>query len=229
MGRSADVDDGAVADVGRLIGHRVYLPGAEARPVEYGERFEDALVYAARLHRGQHRKGDPVPYVTHLLAVAALTGQAGGDEDEVIAALLHDAVEDQGGHPTLREIRSRFGERVAEIVNGCTDAWEKPKPPWRERKESFLARLQEASASVVLVTCADKVHNAQCTVGELRRLGGRVWERFSAGPDEQLWLYRSLAGVLRARQAPEMLLEELERLVDELEAFAGDGGLTPRS
>ena len=139
--------------------------------MDYGERFEEALVYAARLHRGQHRKGEPVPYVTHLMAVAALTGQAGGDEDEVIAALLHDAVEDQGGHPTLAEIRVRFGERVADIVNGCTDAWEKPKPPWRARKQGFLERLEEASSSVVLVTCADKVHNAHCTLSELRRSG----------------------------------------------------------
>jgi (p)ppGpp synthase/HD superfamily hydrolase len=105
------------------------------------DRFDQALVYASRLHRDQWRKGTQIPYVSHLLSVAALVIEHGGDEDQAIAALLHDAVEDQGGAPILDEIREQFGDRVAKIVNECTDAWEEPKPPWRARKESSLAKL----------------------------------------------------------------------------------------
>src|ERR1051325_12202408 len=124
-------------------------------------RFEDALSFAARLHSGQLRKGTAIPYVSHLLAVASVALEHGADEDEAIAALLHDAVEDQGGAPTREEIRRRFGDRVVEIVDGCTDAETVPKPPWRERKERYIAHVAEASPSVRLVSASDKLHNAR--------------------------------------------------------------------
>lgn len=126
-----------------------------------GERFERALVYAARAHRGQLRKGSQVPYISHLLAVSALVIEDGGDEDEAIAALLHDVVEDQGGASRLADVKREFGGRIAAIVSACSDTDETPKPPWRERKERYLEHLETADSSVVGVSLADKVHNAQ--------------------------------------------------------------------
>ena len=122
-----------------------------------GPRSAEALVYAARLHAGQTRKASGTPYVAHLLGVASLVLEAGGDEEEAIAALLHDAVEDQGGAAVRQEIRQRFGDRVAAIVDGCSDAETVPKPPWRQRKERFLASLHEADAAVLRVAAADKL------------------------------------------------------------------------
>src|SRR5947209_2209991 len=124
-------------------------------------RFEDALVFATQLHAGQRRKGSATPYVAHLLAVAAIVLENEGNEDEAIAALLHDAIEDQGGAPTREMIRERFGNRVVEIVDGCTDAEVIPKPPWRARKEAYIAHLRGATPSVRLVSAADKLHNAR--------------------------------------------------------------------
>ncbi len=146
-------------------------------------RFSDALVYAAALHAQQRRKVSGEPYLAHLLAVAAIVMEYGGSEDEAIAALLHDAVEDQGGLPTREEIRRRFGETVAAIVDGCTDTAESPKPPWRERKAAFLARLQDAPASVRRVVAADKLHNARSILREHRRLGEAIWGHFRGGRD----------------------------------------------
>ena len=123
-------------------------------------RFEDALQYAARLHANQKRKGTDIPYISHLLAVTALVLEDGGDEDQAIAALLHDAVEDQGGFKRLEEIRSRYGSTVAMIVDGCTDSYQVPKLPWRERKESYLRRLPTEPNEVMRVSLADKLHNA---------------------------------------------------------------------
>ena len=129
--------------------------------------FDDALVFASRLHAGQLRKGTPVPYVAHLLAVTATVLEHGGDEDEAIAALLHDAVEDQGGAATRAKIRRRFGENVAAIVDGCTDADTIPKPPWQQRKEAYLAHLVgETSPSVRLVSSADKLHNVRSIIAD---------------------------------------------------------------
>lgn len=184
-------------------------------------RFEEALTFAARLHAGQVRKGTAIPYVAHLLAVASLVLEHGASDDEAIAALLHDAAEDQGGKATLDEIRSRFGDVVAEIVEGCTDAWTIPKPPWRERKEAYLASLREASASVCLVSTADKLHNARTILGDYRVLGESLWGRFNGGRDGTLWYYRSLVEVLRAT-GPNSLVEELDRVVSEIECLASE-------
>ncbi len=138
------------------------------------DRFEEALVYAFRLHRGQRRKASNIPYVSHLMSVAALVMENGGDEEQAIAALLHDAVEDQGGSPTLEAIRARFGERVAAIVNGCTDAIDHQALPSAQRKEIYLAHLPTVPAEVRFVALADKVHNARSIVSDLRNLGGRA-------------------------------------------------------
>ena len=185
----------------------------------YSPRFDDALVYASQLHREQIRKGSGIPYVTHLLAVAVIVGEHGGSEDEVIAALLHDAVEDQGGQPRLEEIRARYGETVAAIVWGCTDADTVPKPPWRVRKEAYVAHLAEATSSIRLVSSADKLHNARSILLDLRTLGPGLWDRFTGGRDGTLWYYRALADTF-LRLSPGPLAGELARTVGEIERLA---------
>ncbi len=187
----------------------------------YSERFEEALVYAARLHRDQKRKGSEVPYVTHLLGVAALVGDAGGSEDEVIGALLHDALEDQPERTSHDELRRRFGEAVADIVRGCSDTeGPGPKPPWRERKERYLAHLPTASPSVILVSAADKLHNVRTIIADVRQRGDAAWERFKGGKDGSLWYYREVALVLAQLRAPARILEELAHAVRELQQLA---------
>jgi len=182
-------------------------------------RFEEALIYATQLHASQSRKGSATPYVAHLMAVTALVLENGGNEDEAIAALLHDAVEDQGGAATREEIRQRFGDKIVEIVDGCTDAEVIPKPPWRPRKEAFIVRLREAPASVRLVVAADKLHNARSVLGDYRVLSESLWKRFNGGKDGTLWYYRAATdALLSAGITP--LIEELDRVVSELEYLA---------
>ncbi|MBA3471839.1 MAG: HD domain-containing protein [Rubrobacter sp.] len=193
----------------------------------YGERFEEALLYAARLHRDQTRKGTGTPYVTHLLAVAAIVGENGGTEDETVAALLHDAPEDRGGKERLEEIRARFGDEVAEIVDGCTDTYEDPKPEWRPRKEAYIAHIAKASPSVRLVSAADKLHNARSILADLRAVGDELWDRFTGGKEGTLWYYRALAETY-AGAGSNPVVEELDRVVREIEALAGrDGAARP--
>ena len=157
----------------------------------YSQRFEQALVLTHRLHANQVRKGTTIPYISHLLAVTAIVIENGGTEDEAIAALLHDAVEDQGGANTREEIRQRFGENVAAIVDRLSDTDQTPKPPWRARKEAYIAHLSEASPSVLLVSLADKIHNAASILRDLRNEGNSVWSRFTGGKDGTLWYYRA--------------------------------------
>jgi (p)ppGpp synthase/HD superfamily hydrolase len=182
-------------------------------------RLEEALTYASRLHAGQVRKGSDIPYLSHLLAVTAIVLEHGGGEDEAIAALLHDAVEDQGGAATRAEILRRFGENIVAIVDGCTDAETVPKPPWRERKEAYVAHIGGASPSVRLVSAADKLHNARAILADYRRLGDALWVRFRGGRDGTLWYYRALVDAFRAAEITP-LVEELERTVSELERLA---------
>ena len=183
----------------------------------YGEKFEDALLYASRVHRDQVRKGTSTPYITHLLAVASIVGENGGTEDEVVAALLHDAPEDQGGEARLRDIRAQFGDGVAEIVDGCTDTYETPKPPWRERKERYLAHLADAPESVRLVSSADKLHNARTVLSDYRLLGEDLWTRFNGKKAGTLWYYRAIVDTL---QGDGPIVEELDRVVTELEMLS---------
>jgi (p)ppGpp synthase/HD superfamily hydrolase len=184
----------------------------------YGEKLEHALLYASRLHRNQVRKGTSTPYITHLLAVASIVGENGGTEDEVVAALLHDAPEDQGGEATLRDIRLRFGDEVAEIVDGCTDTYQDPKPPWRERKERYLAHLANAPDSVRLVSSADKLHNARSVLSDYRLVGEDLWTRFNGKKVGTLWYYRAIVDALPDENP---IIEELDRVVTELEARSG--------
>ena len=188
--------------------------------MSYGENFQRALDYAARLHGDQSRKGTRVPYITHLLAVAAIVGENGGTEDEVVAALLHDSPEDRGGEARLRDIRLRFGHAVAEIVAGCSDTYEDPKPPWRERKERHLAHLAGASDSVRLVSAADKLHNARSVLSDYRAVGDVLWDRFNGGREGTLWFYRAVVDTLRVEQN-DPTVEEIGRVVSELERLAG--------
>jgi (p)ppGpp synthase/HD superfamily hydrolase len=178
-------------------------------------RFYRALGYAARLHAAQFRKGTKRPYVAHLLGVASIVLTHGGDEDGAIAALLHDAVEDQGGKPRLREIRRKFGARVARIVAGCTDADTLPKPPWLERKKTYLHHLRRANSSVRLVSAADKLYNVQETLSDYRDVGENIWKRFQATKKQTLWYYREVAKILRGK-VPPPLANDLTRAINEL-------------
>ncbi len=182
----------------------------------FSDRFCNALQFTCRLHADQRRKVSGEPYVAHLLAVAALVIQYGGDEDEAIAALLHDAIEDQGGQDARREIHRRFGPAVEATVVGCSDSDTVPKPPWRRRKEAFIEQLGEASSSVRLVAAADKLDNVRSLVRGLRAVGQSLWEHFRGGRDGTLWYYRSVVDVLR-RIEPNPLTDELHRTVAQLE------------
>ena len=164
-------------------------------------RFSEALVLATALHRDQVRKGGAIPYISHLLAVCSIVLEHGGDEDEAIAALLHDGPEDQGGEATLELIGRLFGGRVMSIVSGCSDTFETPKPPWLERKQAYLDHLasEDVPRSVLLVSAADKLHNLLTTIDDLESVGAALWLRFNSTPEQQVWYYRSLAEVYRAR------------------------------
>jgi (p)ppGpp synthase/HD superfamily hydrolase len=189
-------------------------------------RFHQALVYAAELHATQVRKGTSVPYIAHLLAVAAIALEAGASEDEAIAALLHDAFEDQGGAEVREAIRSRFGDAVVGIIDGCTDAEIIPKPPWRERKVAYVAHLPHASPSVRLVSAADKLHNARAILHDYRILGAALWSRFNGGEEGTLWYYRALVTAFReAEPEPrvDFIVAELDRTLQELETLAARG------
>ena len=184
------------------------------------ERFIRALDYAARLHATQTRKGKNNPYVGHLLGVASIVIEYGGDEEMAIAALLHDAVEDQGGLPRLLEIKKKFGPRVARIVEGCTDSWDTPKRPWLERKKMYLARLPEEPADTRFVSAADKLSNAREVLADLRLHGDAVFERFQGKKDGTLWYYRALVQTFR-EAGVNPLVEEVDRVVTELEFLSG--------
>lgn len=183
-------------------------------------RFRDAFDYALELHATQTRKGTLIPYIAHLMAVSSIVLEHGADEDTAVAALLHDAVEDQGGAPVLAEIRRRFGDAVGEIVAGCTDADTCPKPPWRARKEAYIAHVRTAPAAVRLVSCADKLHNARSILFDYRAMGEALWERFRGGRDGTLWYYRSLVEAFREAGGSSALVDELDRVVVELERLA---------
>lgn len=183
-------------------------------------RFNDALLYAVNLHANQLRKGTSTPYAAHLLAVAALVLEYGGDEDQAIAALLHDAVEDQGGSKRLVEIENRFGNRVSEIVKACTDSWETPKPPWRTRKEAYLSHLKDTPDDAKLVSCADKIHNGRALVRDANSVGDAVWGRFKGGRDGTVWYYRSILSVFQ-ESYNNPIVNELAEVVDQLLKLGG--------
>src|SRR6516164_9178487 len=191
-----------------------------------GRRFEQALLFAHRQHAGQLRKGTPAPYISHLLGVAGLVLEAGGDEALAIASLLHDVVEDCGGAPMLKEVRRRFGKRVADIVDGCTDAYEIPKPPWRERKESYLRRLKKENADTRLVSVADKLNNIRSILADYRIVGESVWSRFHGGRDGTLWYYRTLRDEF-LRSKSNRITRDFDLAVRELELLTGCASAHP--
>ena len=181
------------------------------------ERYADAVAYAATAHAAQPRKGTDIPYVAHLLAVSGSVLEAGGDEDQAIAGLLHDVVEDQGGLPRADDVRARFGDRVADIVLGCSDSTtedRKDKLPYAERKATHIAHLREASDDVLLVTAADKLHNARAIQTDLMIDGPGMLARFNGEPDQILSYYRSILDVLESRDVTPVLVVPLHQAVE---------------
>ncbi len=178
------------------------------------------MAFAADLHCEQTRKATPIPYIAHLISAAALVLEAGGDETCAIAALLHDALEDQGRDgATEREIRDRFGADVLAIVKGCTDTEVNPKPPWRERKEAYVAHIRDAPRAIRLVSCADKLHNARSIVADLRTQGDALWSRFSGGREGSLWYYETLSRAFNETDTGPLAVE-LARVVADMHALA---------
>jgi (p)ppGpp synthase/HD superfamily hydrolase len=188
-------------------------------PAPLSDRFDRALAYAAVIHAGQMRKATQIPYLAHLLGVTSIALEYGADEPEAIAALLHDASEDAGGIGRITDIRARFGDKVAAIVEGCTDTVTIPKPPWRERKEQYIAHLESADASTILVSASDKLYNTRAILRDLRRDGDAAFDRFNGKKDGTLWYYRSLVTAFR-KHGDNELIDELDRVVSEIEAIA---------
>lgn len=183
---------------------------------EITDRFGEAVRWAAELHQGQVRKATGVPYLSHLLAVCSIVLDHGGSESEAIAAVLHDAIEDTTA--TRADIEERFGPSVAAMVDACSDSESKPKPPWRERKQAHLDALRQMGAdrSTLLVVAADKLHNARSVIDDHRHLGDAMWDRFNAGPDDQVWYYRSVSDIIAA-QLGGTIAEDLSATIDQLD------------
>ncbi len=187
-------------------------------------QFSKALVYAELKHHNQVRKGGDIPYLGHLLSVAGLVINDGGSEDQAIAALLHDCVEDAGGPPTLDEIRKNFGEDVARIVRECSDTDEKPKPPWRERKSAYVNHLAEVSQDTLLVSVADKLDNARSMLRDYHEHGPTLWERFTVkNSNDHFWYYDGLLKAYRKRGLDSWMVDELDRVVNELKRLVEGG------
>ncbi|MEM7555295.1 MAG: HD domain-containing protein [Cyanobacteria bacterium P01_A01_bin.84] len=179
------------------------------------DKFETALVYATRLHANQTRKMSGVPYISHLLSVTALILEAGGTENEAIAGLLHDAVEDQGGSQTREEIRKIFGSEVVTIIDGCTEWDTYPKPPWEERKRKYLENLSHANTSLRRVSLADKLHNARSLLADWQKFGDEIWTRFNGGKEKTLWFYHSLIGIYE-KTGSDWMTGEFKQVVSQL-------------
>jgi (p)ppGpp synthase/HD superfamily hydrolase len=193
------------------------------------DQFAKALVYAEHKHHSQVRKGGDIPYIGHLLTVAGLVINDGGSEAQAIAALLHDAVEDQGGPPTLEEIRANFGDDVARIVEQCSDTDEEPKPPWLDRKRKYIDHLAEVGEDTLLVSVADKLDNARSMLRDYHQHGAKLWERFNRkNPRDHLWYYGELLAAFRRRRLNSWMVDELSRVVDELRRQVDAGRRTGR-
>ena len=183
-------------------------------------RFDDALRYAHDVHREQVRKGNQSPYISHLMGVTSIVLDDGGSEDEAIGALLHDAAEDHGGRPRLEDIRSRFGDAVAKIVEDCTDSWETPKRPWIDRKREYAEHARALGTSSLRVSSADKVHNAYAILRDLRNSGEAVWSRFNAPADDVMAYYESMVKSFR-HAGGGRLVDELDRIVKGIQREMG--------
>lgn len=185
-------------------------------------QFEKALAYATRIHGGQRRKKTRIPYIAHILGVAAIAMEYGADETEAIGALLHDAVEDCGGTKRLRDIGRKFGKDVAEIVEGCTDTDQVPKPPWLERKKAYITHVRHAPMSTKLVSASDKLHNVRAILMEYRKEGENLWSRFNSGKKGALWYYRALVRAFSGKRV-QPLTQELDRTLTQLELLSNRG------
>ena len=204
-------------------------PAKGKNQIKLGPRFQRAFEFAAKQHAGQTRKASTIPYIAHLMGVASLVFEAGGDEDLAIAALLHDVVEDCGGAPMLEKIRRRFGSRVAKIVDGCTDAYQLPKPPWHDRKVSYINRLKKEDDETRLVSAADKLNNVRSILSDYRVIGESVWSRFNGGRDGTLWYYRTLRDEF-LQSKPNRITRDLDLAVQDLESLtAGKASRVPQS
>jgi (p)ppGpp synthase/HD superfamily hydrolase len=186
----------------------------------FTRRFDDAFAYTHEVHRDHTRKGNGFPYIGHLMGVASIVIDDGGTEDEAIAALLHDAPEDRGGRARLEEIRAKFGDGVAKIVEDCTDSWTIPKKPWAERKKEYTELARTLNASSLRVSAADKVHNGYAILRDLRNIGDQTWVRFNAPPDDILAHYQALVKSYREAGGGR-LVDELDRIVRAIEREMG--------
>jgi len=193
---------------------------------QISQRLYEAVEFTFKLHGRDARKASPVPYLAHLLSVCAMVQMDGGDEDEAIAALLHDALEDKPQETNRQEIRERFGERVVIIIDASIDVpldyQGGAKPPWRQRKEAYLEHIHEVEPKLLRVTIADKVDNARSILADYQRLGDRLWKRFKAGKTEQVWYYTSCVQAYEHAGCRGPLLDELRRLVDQIRTLVGD-------
>lgn len=185
----------------------------------YSHRLDEAVAFALDSFRTRVRKGTQIPYATHLLQVMVTVAEHGGDEDQCIAAVLHDWLEDIEGASTT-ELSARYGPRVARLVDALSDSTTHPKPPWRDRKERHLEHLRVADPEVKLISAADKLHNCQCIRRDLARIGPSVWDRFNAGRSGTLWYYSAVAEAL-ADGWPHPLVHQLADEVARLHEEAG--------
>ena len=183
-------------------------------------RFDEAFRYAHEAHGDHTRKGTGAPYIGHLMGVTSIVLDDGGDEDEAIGTLLHDAAEDAGGRERVEDIRPRFGDKVAGIVEDCTDSWETPKRPWAERKQAYVQHARHLAPPSLRVSAADKVHNTYNILRDLRNHGDIVWTRFNAGPDDVMAYYSGLVRAYRESGGGH-LVDELERIVKGIERERG--------
>ncbi|PYJ22309.1 MAG: phosphohydrolase [Verrucomicrobia bacterium] len=190
--------------------------------MQLSPQFEKALIYATRIHGGQLRKKTRVPYVAHILGVAAIAMEYGANETEAIAALLHDAVEDCGGATRLRDIERKFGKDVARIVEGCTDTDQTPKPPWLERKKAYITHVRHAPIPTKLVSASDKLHNVRAILMDYRQEGERLWSRFNGGKQGALWYYRALVSAFSGKRV-QPLVQEIDRTLTKLELLSNNG------
>ena len=190
--------------------------------MQLSPQFEKALTYATRIHGGQLRKKTRIPYIAHILGVAAIAMEYGANETEAIAALLHDAVEDCGGAKRLRDIERKFGKDVARIVEGCTDTDQTPNPAWLERKMAYVAHVRRAPMPTKLVSASDKLHNVRAILMDYRKEGERLWSRFNRGKQGALWYYRALVSAFNGKRI-QPLVQELGRTVTELELLSNNG------
>lgn len=195
------------------------MPDEEPKLTILGPRFEQALLFASQMHARQRRKDTGAPYIAHVMGVTALVLEDGGSEEEVIAALLHDSAEDQGGEQVLVEIRKKYGDKIAAIVYECSDTLDSPKPPWKGRKQGHLTRLEDASREALHIMLADKVYNSRSLLRGLQERGPEIWGKFKGGKEGTLWYFHQMLALFQ-KHFSGYLVNELARVVVAIEAIS---------